>query len=192
MNPYQMERGCLFVDEDQDLLKRAYNRDESALEAIFDAYYPALYRYLYHHTGHIQTAEDLTATVFHRFLEQIYSDKSPITHLSGWLFRVAYRLMVDDIRRTHVRDTDPLPDDIPIESIAEQTVMAKIQTKQVYDALAGLPERQREVLLLRYIGELDLSATAQVLGLKVNAVKALQHRAITNLKNILMLQGELS
>ncbi|HRF95598.1 MAG TPA: sigma-70 family RNA polymerase sigma factor, partial [Aggregatilineales bacterium] len=72
------------------------------------------------------------------------------------------------------------------------TVMAQIQTKQVYEALAGLPERQREVLLLRYIGELDLSATAQVLGLKVNAVKALQHRAITNLKNILMLQGELS
>ncbi|MDX2078116.1 MAG: sigma-70 family RNA polymerase sigma factor [bacterium] len=180
------------MDIDQDLLKRAYNRDESALEAIFDAYYPALYRYLYHHTGHIQTAEDLTATVFHRFLEQIYSDKSPINHLSGWLFRVAYRLMVDDIRRTHVRDTDPLPDDIPMESIIEQTVMAQIQTKQVYEALSELPDRQREVLLLRYIGELDLFATAQVLGLNVNAVKALQHRAITNLKNILMLQGELS
>jgi RNA polymerase sigma-70 factor (ECF subfamily) len=180
------------VDIDQDLLRRAYNKDESALGAVFDAYYPALYRYLYHHTGHIQTAEDLTATVFHRFLEQIYSEKPSITHLSGWLFRVAYRLMVDDIRRTHVRDSSPLPDEYPATSLTEQTVFAQIQTDQIVHAMTQLPERQREVLLLRYIGELDLSATAHVLGLNSNAVKALQHRAITNIKKILMLQGDLS
>ncbi len=185
-----MKGDFLFVDIDNTLLKRAYQRDEQALETIFDAYYPALYRYLYHHTGHIQTAEDLTATVFQRFLEQIYADKSPITHLSGWLFRVAYRLMVDDIRRTAVRQSDPLPDDIPIESLTEHIVFAKIQTTQIYEALAHLPMRQREVLLLRFIAELDLSATAHALGMNINAVKALQHRATINLKRILTLQGE--
>lgn len=178
------------MDIDDSLLKRAYLRDESALEAIFDAYYPALYRYLYHHTGHIETAEDLTSTVFQRFLEQIYTDKPTIIHLSGWLFRVAYRLMVDDIRQTTVRQADPLPDDIPIESFTEQIAFAKIQTAQIYDALARLPIRQREVLLLRFIAELDLSATAHALGMNINAVKALQHRATTNLKRILTLQGE--
>lgn len=180
------------MDINQTLLGRAYQRDESALEAIFDMYYPALYRYLYHHTGHLQTAEDLTATVFQRFLEQLYADKPPITHLSGWLFRVAYRLMVDDIRRTKVRDTDELPDDVSTESLTEQTVFAQIQTNQIHDALTQLPIRQREVILLRYIAELDLSATAHVLGMNINSVKALQHRAITNLKRILTLQGELS
>lgn len=178
------------MDIDQTLLGRAYQRDESALEAIFDAYYPALYRYLYHHTGHIQTSEDLTATVFQRFLEQLDADKPPITHLGGWLFRVAYRLMVDDIRRTRVRDTDELPDDVPTESLTEQTVFTHIQTAQIHDALAQLPVRQREVLLLRYIAELDLSATAHVLGMNINAVKALQHRATTNMKRILTRQGE--
>ncbi|MCU0481477.1 MAG: sigma-70 family RNA polymerase sigma factor [Anaerolineae bacterium] len=179
------------MDIDPNLLGRAYQRDESALEAIFDAYYPALYRYLYHHTGHIQTAEDLTATVFQRFLEQIYADKPPITHLSGWLFRVAYRLMVDDIRRTKVRDSDALPDDVPTESLTEQTVFTQMQTAQIHETLAQLPARQREVLLLRYIAELDLSATAHVLGMNINAVKALQHRATTNMKRILTLLGEL-
>lgn len=174
------------------LLQQAYNGDESALEAIFDAYYLPLYRYLYHHTGHIQTAEDLTATVFQRLLEQIYSDKPPITHLSGWLFRVAYRLMVDDIRRTKVRDTDELPDDIPIESLIEQTVFTQIQTAQVYEALSQLPDRQREVLLLRYSAELDLADTAHALSMNINAVKALQHRATINLRKILTLQGALS
>lgn len=178
------------MDINPSLLGRAYQRDESALEAIFDTYYPVLYRYLYHHTGHIQTAEDLTATVFQRFLEQIYADKPPITHLSGWLFRVAYRLMVDDIRRTKVRDADELPDDVPTELLTEQAVFAHIQTAKIHDALAQLPVRQREVLLLRYIAELDLSATAHVLGMNINAVKALQHRATTHMKRILTLQGE--
>src|SRR5688572_18145816 len=84
---------------EQDLLKLARKLDDSALSAIFDAYYEPLYRYIYRHVSVSNTAEDLVAEVFRRFLEELKNQRGPATYLKAWLYRVAHNLIVDEIRR---------------------------------------------------------------------------------------------
>jgi RNA polymerase sigma-70 factor, ECF subfamily len=60
-----------------------------------------------------------------------------------------------------------------------------LHTQQVHALLDQLSEDQREVVLLRIVGDLSLEQTATALGKRVGAVKALQHRALAALRRIL-------
>jgi len=53
--------------DEMKLLKRAREFDQEALTWIYQNYHDAIYRYIYHHLGNAQTAEDLASDVFRRF-----------------------------------------------------------------------------------------------------------------------------
>lgn len=55
----------------------------------------------------------------------------------------------------------------------------------VQEAIAGLPRRQRQIILLRYQSDLTLQETADVLGMTIGAVKSLSHRATKTLRELL-------
>ena len=59
---------------------------------------------------------------------------------------------------------------------------ATAATQAVLDAIAHLPETQRQVITLRWVGGLSLAEVADVLGCQVGAVKALQHRGVESLR----------
>jgi RNA polymerase sigma factor (sigma-70 family) len=113
------------LDDERELLHRARSLDEIALSAIFDTFYPSLYRYIYHHVRHQATAEDLTAEVFTRILEQLADGRGPKRHLKAWLYRVAHNLVVDESRRRIHRDHDPVDER---RSSAEQDIETPAQT----------------------------------------------------------------
>lgn len=182
------------MHDEQTLLHHAKKFDENALAAIFDHYYRPIYAYIYHATSHVQTAEDLTAKVFHRFLESLHNGQAPEQHLKAWLFRVVHNLVIDEARRQVFRLHDPLEDDIPaenvdLESVAEQTLI----TEQVQAAMHQLTLKQRAVIILRFLEGFDISEVAQILQLTVGAVKAQQHRALETLRRHLasIYEGEL-
>lgn len=88
------------------------------------------------------------------------------------------------MRRRHVADRhipDP-PDDV---QPAEQLALADLQARSIRAAVAKLPGRQQEVILLRYLEDLSITETARVLGISSGAVKASAGRAMTNLATIL-------
>lgn len=133
------------MDSEADVLRRAKSLDEDALAAIFDAYYPPIYRYLYHATGHRQTAEDLAAQVFHQLLAALHAGRGPDDHLKAWLFRVAANLVVDDHRRQKYRADAALEDDLeePAPGL-EARCECSFQTARLHAALATLtPKQQR-------------------------------------------------
>ena len=110
--------------DDRELLRRARSLDESALGAIFDVYYQPLYRHIYYHVRHRETAEDLTAEVFTRMLAQLAKGQGPKKHLKAWLYRVAFNLIVDESRRRVHRDYEPLLDETVASS--EQVVETQV------------------------------------------------------------------
>jgi len=87
------------LDDEQGLLKRARALDDAALGEIFDRYYGLIYRYIYLRTGHAETAEDLSAQVFRRFLDALCENRGPDYYLKAWLFQVATHLVIDEARR---------------------------------------------------------------------------------------------
>jgi RNA polymerase sigma-70 factor (ECF subfamily) len=94
---------------------------------------------------------------------------------------------MDDHRRA-ARDRTTLEDDLA-ETPLEEEVPDPVDPALVA-ALAALSPDQREVVLLRFVGDLPLEAVARITGRRVGAVKALQHRALENLRRAVSLRPD--
>jgi RNA polymerase sigma-70 factor (ECF subfamily) len=161
--------------------------NHAELAAVFDTYYPLIYRYIYHHVGHVETAEDLAAKTFHRLLEQ----RAPIRDVRAWLLRVAGNLIVDDSRRMLHRDHAELKEEWVAEGEwIEERVIVALTVERTRAALRSLTPQQRNVIILRYLLELDHAEIAGVMETSTGAVKALQHRALAALRRCLASEGD--
>jgi RNA polymerase sigma-70 factor (ECF subfamily) len=102
----------------------------------------------------------------------------------AWVFTIAHHAAVDDARRRQRRVRE-----VPLERApevgradVEDQALARSARDRVDALLADLAPDQRDVLVLRFVSDLTISETAAVLGKSVEAVKALQHRAIGALR----------
>lgn len=168
---------------ERQLLEGARRLDEQALSAVYDAYYLPVYRYIYVHVGHRETAEDLTQQTFMRLLSALQDGNGPHTYLKAWLFRAATNLIVDDARAAKHRDHAPLKEDtVNSNELHLDTALELAETRA---ALAQLHAVQRTVITMRFLGEMSFEDIAHALALTVGAVKAHQHRGLTSLRAIL-------
>lgn len=171
------------MDGETELLERARALDDSALAAIFDAHYGAIYRYIYLHTGHRQTAEDLSAQVFRRLLEKLRDGAGPDRHLKAWLFRVAANLVVDESRRAQHRVHLPLDEQLSADGATpEDAAQDSLLVEQLRDAFTLLTPTQRSSIIMRYLLDMSNEEIAAIMQTTVGAVKAQQHRALTTLR----------
>jgi RNA polymerase sigma-70 factor, ECF subfamily len=172
--------------QQEELLQRARALEEAALGEIFDTYYPVLYRYVYHHIRHRETAEDLTAEVFTRMLEQLANGGGPGEHLKAWLYRVAYNIVVDQSRRQVHRNHDPLDERTALaDGDMERQAQQSIHRDRARDALGQLTPDQRAVLILKYLEGYGNREVAQMMGTTIGAIKALQYRGLQAMRRCL-------
>lgn len=80
------------------------------------------------------------------------------------------------------------PEPLPDMASAEAGALATVQREAVLRALASLPKRQREAVVLRYYGDLTEAQTAQAMGCSVGSVKSHASRAMTALRPLLEAQ----
>jgi RNA polymerase sigma-70 factor (ECF subfamily) len=178
------------LSDERRLLRRIRSLDQAALGAVFDTYYPRLYRYIYQHLRHQATAEDLAAEVFARMLEQLADGGGPRRHLQGWLYRVAHNLVIDASRRRAIRDHDSLEDWMPAGGQdVEDDVQQAMAWQQASAALVELTPQQRAVIILKYLEGLSNKEVARVLDTSEGAVKSLQHRGLAALRRTLGQNG---
>lgn len=180
------------ADDEKALLRRVRALEEDALETVFDTYYVPLYRYIYHHIGHQETAEDLAADVFTRLLKAIQKGRGPNRYLQAWLYRVARNLVTDEFRRFSYRDHEPLDQRMtaPARSVPDQ-VDTTILGQQARSALEALTDKQRDVIILKYLEGYENREIAQFLDTSVGAVKSRQHRALAAMRRYLVRTGVL-
>lgn len=174
------------MGEDQALLQRLRRWDEEALAQVYDQHAAALYRYAYRLVGDQGVAQDIAAETFHRFLIALKNGSGPKHHLSAWLYRVAHNLVVDFYRR-HPPQPALSVDEVEIaqpESHEEQFSQRQ-EAARVRQALQRLLPLQQQVVMLRFFDGLSNEEIAQVVERTVGAVKALQHRALVNLRQML-------
>ena len=168
------------------LLERVQRWDEAALAEVYDTYAPAIYRYAYRHLGSSDSAQEIVADTFHRFLVALKRGAGPEQELSAWLYRVAHNLITDFYRRESIRSTVEIDENM--SSGALQTEAAALQREEISrirEAFQKLPSLQQQVINLRFGEGLSLEEVARITEKTVGAVKALQHRAIEALRNML-------
>ena len=125
----------------------------------------------------VSDAEDVLGEVFLQVARDIGRFNGNEADLRRWVFSIAHNRAMDDHRRRARRPvTQPGEVDLPVgppDDPADPELVA---------ALATLSPDQREVVVLRFIGDLSLDDVAKMTKRKVGAVKALQHRALENLE----------
>ncbi len=186
-------------EEVEDLVRRAQQGHSEAFGGLYEAYYDKIYRYVMFKTGDSLEAEDLTEEVFLRMLESIGSFKWQGYPFTSWLFRIAHNLVIDYYRKSGRQKKTSLDDAMRVVGTdgvdVDRKLDIELSIKEVKDAMGGLTQLQQEVLSLRFASGLSVAETAEAMGKKENAVKALQHAAIKKLRTLLgpaMEQGLIS
>lgn len=157
--------------------------DPQSIAAIYDHYFPGIYRFVRYRLGDDQLAEDIASDTFVRLLEAVKNGRAPRTNLRGWLTATASHLIADYLRRAYRQPTQALSDDLHdfAASLTEE-VERRQQDVSVRKALAQLTPEQQNVLALRFGSGYSLEETATVMQKNINAVKALQFRALAALQ----------
>jgi len=171
------------VQDEENLVRRAQQRDEEAFAQLYEEYFDRIYRYVILRVGDQAEAEDITQQVFVKALQSISSFRWKGVPFSAWLFRIAHNQVIDHIRKKKKRVTEPLDDSLAISDSNPQLLAErKLDIEQLVSAIKQLTRAQREVISLRFAGELSIVQVAKVMGKNPGAVKALQHSAIVALR----------
>lgn len=169
---------------DQSLLQLANRGDKEAIGEIYRRHVESIYQFARMRVASPQIAEDITNTVFEKFLDALARRKGPRKSLRGWLFQVARHTIYD-----LYKEEPPLPIEM-IEQISVDHIEPELQVIQTLDSekirtlIQQLSPNQQEVLLLRFDQQLSLRETADVMGKNINTIKTLQLRAVQNLRRL--------
>lgn len=155
-------------------------------EEIYDAHVVGIYRYIYARVGNRPDAEDLTAQVFMRAVEQLDTTRDE-GQIVSWLYRVGQNAIADYWRafyRLPLVGTEQVapgwePPE-PVERAGGEPERASDEraTARVERLLRTLPENYRRVLELRFLQRLSVAETAERMGISRGNAKVLQYRAL--------------
>lgn len=174
------------MQDEQSLVHRAQQGDKEAFAQLYENHFDKIYRYVALRIGNKTEAEDVTQQVFLNALRSISSFRWKGVPFSTWLFRIAHNLVVDYLRKGKKRATVLLDESlVSSDSNPQMAVEYRLDVEQLISATKRLTAAQREVISLRFAGELSVAQVAKVMGKSQGAVKALQHSAVVALRKAL-------
>lgn len=179
------------------VLKRQINEtevewvQESIFHRLYDMYHQDVYNFLFYLVKNRTAAEDLSHEVYLRVLKS-YERFEGKSSEKTWLFSIAKNVAIDYFRKKQVRDkhaftafdweTEQLVSQTPSP---EQFMELNDQVKQLLEALEQCTGDQKMVVIMRFIQELSIQETAEILGWTIGKVKTTQHRALKTLRQLL-------
>ena len=161
--------------------------DQQALIGFYEQHSTELFRYAYRMLGDNDLAEDCVAETFSRLLHAVHRGAGPDENARAWLYRVAHNWITDHYRRKSSQslsiETDLYADP---EGNPSKVVGKLLEQERVRKALLNLPSEQRLVVELRFLEEWPHESVAAVLGKSIEATRALQSRALSALRRMLL------
>jgi RNA polymerase sigma-70 factor (ECF subfamily) len=144
-------------------------------EGLFVANQPRLFRYFLRAVGQIETARDLTQDVFLR-VSRAAVPQAPDGEVRAWLFRIARNLALDHHRRHQRRPVSSTSQPDAVQPASQEVDAA------VNEALASLPDLDRDVFLMREMAGLGYDEIARACELTPDAVRSRIHRTRLQLR----------
>jgi RNA polymerase sigma-70 factor (ECF subfamily) len=165
----------------EHLLRDARLGREAAFLRLFDDHHLPLFRFAWRLTGSTADAEDIVQECFLALLRPECSFDPARTAIRTYLFGAVRNQSLKRLRRREQGEAAESADPRTPET---EALRGEI-TEAVADAIAALPESQREVLLLAHYEQLSLAEIAEITQLEVSAVKSRLQRARAALRETL-------
>lgn len=178
--------------EIERLVKLAQGGDEDAFSKLYDLFVNPFYRYVYFRVNGKVDAEDLLATIFIKIWSNLKKYRDTDQSFSAWAYRIAHNVVIDFYRSQNGNAPAQLPESIEDEkrenhskTLIEQTLTRETLKK----AMQKLKDDYKQVVLLKFMNELENSEIAEVIGRTESGVRILQFRALRQLRKILQGMG---
>lgn len=156
-------------------------------DAIYADQLPRIYAYCRYRCGSNVEAEDLAARTFEKAWRARDQYRSDLAGFSTWLYRIAQNVCADHFRTGRAR-RDHLPIEAAMDAPAADTPELRAARDSDFERMArlvaSLPERERELIALRYGADLGNQFIARLTGLSVSNVSTLLNRAVRALREL--------
>jgi RNA polymerase sigma-70 factor (ECF subfamily) len=172
------------------LVRATQDGNVDAFGELFDRYHDVVFRFVFYRLGDRGVAEDLTQETFVRAFRRISSVSYQGRDIGAWFVTIARNLVLDHVKSSRYRLEQATPE---ITEVApdqhrpgpESEVIAGATYEELLRCVAKLGDDQQECITLRFLQGLSVSETAHIMGRNEGAVKALQHRAVRRLAQLL-------
>jgi RNA polymerase sigma factor (sigma-70 family) len=166
------------------VLQSARTGSESAWAGIYRDLAPGVIGYLRGQGA--PDPEDLAGDVFLEVVRDLHRFEGDYKQFRSWVFSIAHLRMLDARRRLArrpVRPTSPeaLSEQGPVGD-SEEEALAALGLRRIERLLEVLSPDQRDVLLLRIVGDLSVEQVATILNKRPGTVRVLQHRGLAHLR----------
>jgi RNA polymerase sigma-70 factor, ECF subfamily len=169
------------------LVTLAQAGDGEAFGQLYDKYVDTVFRFIYYRVNDRSLAEDFTSETFLRALRRISSISYQGRDIGAWFITIARNIVLDHVKsarhRLEITTADTLEGE-QHEPSPEAAVLDALTSERLMTAVRALGAEQQECILLRFIQGFSVSETAEVMGKNDGAIKALQHRAVRKLAEL--------
>ena len=186
------------LEDDVRLIHRILSGDDSAFSTLVEKHQKGVHALIWRKVGDFHHAQELTQDVFLQVYRKLGTLKDP-KRFAGWLYVIANRLSLNWIQRR--KPTMESLEDIPPEEIEEssyihyltevrETEATEYHSEVVKSLLERLPESERTVMTLHYLGEMTTKEIGNFLGVSVNTIKSRLRRGRERLQEAESLVNE--
>jgi RNA polymerase sigma factor (sigma-70 family) len=171
---------------DEALVALVARGEEPALAELYDRVGGTAYGLAYRVLRDEALAEDAVQEAFLALWRTAGSFIPERAKASTWILTLVHRRAVDLVRREQRRRAEPLegaPE--PTDGSAEEAAWLRLERERVQDALARLPDQQREAIELAYYGGYTQSELAERLGQPIGTIKSRMFSGLSRLRELL-------
>jgi RNA polymerase sigma-70 factor (ECF subfamily) len=150
----------------------------------YQSYFPRVFAYVYGRVHNVHLTEDLVADVFERaFLksESLRNDEA----FSTWLFTIARNVIISHSRKRYREtavDPDVLREIAPSTASVEGDILLREELTTVTRLLREFPQREQDIVSLKFDAELSNSQIAEIMGLNEPNVRVILFRTLRKLR----------
>ena len=169
--------------EERELVERA-KQDPDAFGALYDRYFPQIYRFAFSKVRDQSLAEDVTSEVFFKALKNIKRYTYEGHPFSSWLYQITVNQVADHYRGPVGKEVDleesaSMPSSEP--SVLDEVVRRE-RSRHVWSMIDRLPQQQRTAMILKFGEDRKIDDIALIMGKSSGAVKLLLHRGVERLR----------
>lgn len=171
---------------EKEIIRQAQTGNQAAYGELYERHFSAIHHYIHKRVAGSGDAEDLTQTVFLKAWQALRDYQPTASPFRAWLYRIAHNTVVDHYRSQ--RETvgwDELSVALDPHCAPDMLVIAQERQETVQQALAQLRPAYQEILVQRFLRNMDYTEMASELGHQVNNLRVLQHRALEALRRVL-------
>ena len=173
-----LNKKCMRTDN--ELIKDFQEGNEEAFNDLVNRYLSSTYRFFRKFTDSSEEAEDLAQNIFIKMYKALKKFRFE-SEFKTYLYRANVNMSNTYLRRTKWKNMLHL-DQAPEPSFIDDSVEDAWMKKELWDAIASLPKRQRKVITMRLTEKTPYKEIANILGVSEKSAKVSYHHAVTSLK----------